>query len=123
VHIKDVLVVPQQNISDGELTLTFFFITSLCRSEANTFGSLYIWRGRQLTHYANLDFDTATLVTANQSKNFIRPAGILLNFTVPSIDHLLGSWTWVVNSIPHLISREIGSKRGEKYSGSASDMV
>ncbi|PLW45220.1 hypothetical protein PCASD_04029 [Puccinia coronata f. sp. avenae] len=57
-----------------ELGKTNFFITGEI-SDANTFGSLYIGRGRQPTHYANLDFDTAALVSANQSENFMRPAG------------------------------------------------
>ncbi|KAI7955973.1 hypothetical protein MJO29_007372 [Puccinia striiformis f. sp. tritici] len=51
-----------------------FFITGEI-SDANTFGSLYIGRGRQPTHYANLDFDSAALVGANQTENFMRPAG------------------------------------------------
>ncbi|PLW22138.1 hypothetical protein PCANC_27039 [Puccinia coronata f. sp. avenae] len=55
-----------------ELAKANFFITGgIC--DANTFGLLYIWRGRQPTHYANLDFDTAALVSANQSDNFMRP--------------------------------------------------
>ncbi|WAQ90638.1 hypothetical protein PtA15_13A37 [Puccinia triticina] len=51
-----------------------FFITGEI-SDGNTFGSLYIGRGRQPAHYANLQFDTAALVTANQTENFMRPVG------------------------------------------------
>ncbi|KAA1077051.1 Cell wall alpha-1,3-glucan synthase ags1 [Puccinia graminis f. sp. tritici] len=57
-----------------DLGKTNFFITGEI-SDGNTFGSLYIGRGRQPSHYANLEFDTAALVNPNQTENFMRPAG------------------------------------------------
>ncbi|MBW0472818.1 hypothetical protein O181_012533 [Austropuccinia psidii MF-1] len=41
----------------------------------NTFGSLYIGRGRQPKNYANLGFREAFQVQANQSQYFMRPIG------------------------------------------------
>lgn len=42
----------------------------------NTFGSLYIGRGRQPQHYANLGFREAAEVKANQSQYFLRDVGV-----------------------------------------------
>ncbi|KNF03549.1 hypothetical protein PSTG_03077 [Puccinia striiformis f. sp. tritici PST-78] len=41
----------------------------------NTFGSLYIGRGRQPKNYANLGVREASLIKANQSQYFMRPVG------------------------------------------------
>ncbi|KAG0152207.1 hypothetical protein CROQUDRAFT_85940 [Cronartium quercuum f. sp. fusiforme G11] len=42
----------------------------------NTFGALYIGRGRQPQNYANLGFAQAAQVTANQSQYFLRDVGV-----------------------------------------------
>ncbi|KAA1078201.1 Cell wall alpha-1,3-glucan synthase ags1 [Puccinia graminis f. sp. tritici] len=41
----------------------------------NTFGSLYIGRGRQPKNYANIGVQEASLIQANQSQHFMRPVG------------------------------------------------
>jgi len=41
----------------------------------NTFGALYIGRGRQPNNYANIGMKEASVITPNQSQYFMRPVG------------------------------------------------
>jgi alpha-1,3-glucan synthase len=50
-------------------------LACLISTGGNTFGSLYIGRGRQPKNYANIGVQEASLIQANQSQYFMRPVG------------------------------------------------
>ncbi|KAA1072164.1 Cell wall alpha-1,3-glucan synthase ags1 [Puccinia graminis f. sp. tritici] len=59
----------------GAIKINQSLLACLISTGGNTFGSLYIGRGRQPKNYANIGVQEASLIQANQSQHFMRPVG------------------------------------------------